>query len=52
MLLFNSHNSHVNINFLEYCIKNQVIPICLSLHTNHCLQPLDLSVFSPYKYAY
>ncbi|RPA89388.1 DDE-domain-containing protein [Choiromyces venosus 120613-1] len=52
ILLFDGHNSHVNINFLEYYIENQVIPICLPLHTSYHLQPLDVSVFSPYKHAY
>jgi len=52
ILLFDGHNSHVNINFLEYCVKNRVIPICLPPHTSHRLQPLDVSVFSPYKQAY
>ena len=52
ILLFDGHNSHVNINFLQYCIDNRVIPICLPPHTSHRLQPLDVSVFSPYKHAY
>ncbi|RPB04340.1 hypothetical protein L873DRAFT_1667036, partial [Choiromyces venosus 120613-1] len=52
ILLFNGHNLHVNINFLEYYIENRVIPICLLLHTSHHLQPLNVSVFSPYKHAY
>ncbi|RPB00258.1 DDE-domain-containing protein [Choiromyces venosus 120613-1] len=52
ILLFNGHNSHVNISFLECCINNKVIPICLPPHTSHHLQPLDVSVFSAYKHAY
>ena len=52
ILLFDGHNSHVNINFLQYCIDNRVIPICLPPHTSHRLQPRDVSVFSPYKHAY
>ena len=35
ILLFDGHNSHVNINFLQYCVKNRVIPICLPPHTSH-----------------
>ncbi|RPB00038.1 DDE-domain-containing protein, partial [Choiromyces venosus 120613-1] len=52
ILLFNGHNSHVNISFLEYCINNKVIPIYLPPHMSHRLQPLDVSVFSAYKHAY
>ncbi|RPA94370.1 DDE-domain-containing protein, partial [Choiromyces venosus 120613-1] len=52
ILLFDGHNSHVNISFLEYCINNKVIPIYLPPHISHHLQPLDVSVFSTYKHAY
>ena len=52
ILLFDSHNSHININFLDYCIKNRIIPVCLPPHTSYRLQPFDVSVFSPYKHAY
>ncbi|RPA95639.1 hypothetical protein L873DRAFT_1697201, partial [Choiromyces venosus 120613-1] len=52
ILLFDRYNLHVNISFLEHCINNKVIPIYLPPHTSHCLQPLNVSVFSTYKHAY
>ncbi|RPA98633.1 CENP-B protein [Choiromyces venosus 120613-1] len=52
LLFFDGHSSHVNTGFLEFCISQKIIPYCLPPHTTHCLQPLDVSVFSPYKHQY
>jgi len=52
LLLFDGHSSYVNIKFLEYAIAHQIIPFCLLPHTTHRLQPLDISIFSPYKHQY
>lgn len=51
-LIFDGHNSHVNPRFLDYCIVNKIIPICLPPHTIHRLQPLDVCIFSSYKKHY
>ncbi|RPA94353.1 CENP-B protein, partial [Choiromyces venosus 120613-1] len=29
LLIFDGHNSHVNSQFLSYCLDNKVIPLCL-----------------------
>ncbi|RPA91699.1 hypothetical protein L873DRAFT_1611836, partial [Choiromyces venosus 120613-1] len=52
LLLFDGHSSHVNAAFLEFCVSHKIIPYCLSLQTTHQLQPLDVSVFGPYKHQY
>jgi len=52
LLLLDGHNSHVNPNFLEFCLSEKIIPYCLPPHTTHRLQPLDVSVFGPYKHHY
>ena len=52
LLLFDGHNSHINSQFLSYCLENKVIPLCLPPHTTHRLQPLDVAVFSAYKHYY
>lgn len=52
LLIFDGHNSHVNMHFLNYCISHRIIPLCLPPHTMHRLQPLDVSLFSPYKKYY
>jgi len=49
MLFFDGHISHVNREFLRTCIDYKVLPVCLPPHTP---QPLDVSVFSPLKFAY
>jgi len=52
LLLFDGHSSHVNPRFLDYCVENKIIPYCLPPHTTHHLQPLDVSIFGPYKHYY
>jgi len=52
LLLFDGHSSHVNMQFLDFCITQKIIPYCLPPHTTHRLQPLDISIFSPYKHQY
>ncbi|RPA96297.1 hypothetical protein L873DRAFT_1925421 [Choiromyces venosus 120613-1] len=50
LLLFDGHSSHINAAFLEFCVSHNIIPYCLPPHTTHRLQPLDVSVFGPYKH--
>lgn len=52
LLLFDGYSSHVNPLFLDYCVENKIIPYCLPPHTTHRLQPLDVSIFGPYKHYY
>ncbi|RPA89435.1 DDE-domain-containing protein, partial [Choiromyces venosus 120613-1] len=52
LLLFDRHSSHVNAAFLEFCVSHKIISYCLPPHTTHRLQPLDVSVFGPYKHQY
>ncbi|RPB01502.1 CENP-B protein, partial [Choiromyces venosus 120613-1] len=52
LLFFDGHSSHVNTGCLEFCISQKIIPYCLPPHMTHHLQPLDVSVFSPYKQQY
>lgn len=52
LLLFDGHSSHVTTSFLSYCLDHKIIPCCLPPHTTHRLQPLDVSIFSPYKNYY
>ncbi|RPA92713.1 hypothetical protein L873DRAFT_1708829, partial [Choiromyces venosus 120613-1] len=50
--IFDGHNSHIKLSFLEYCIKYKIIPFCLYPHTMHCIQPLNILIFRPYKHYY
>jgi hypothetical protein len=50
LLLLDGHYSHVfNIDFIELMDANQIKVLCLPPHTTQLLQPLDVSVFSPFK---
>jgi len=48
ILLFDGHEAHKTHEFLSYCVK--IIPFFLRPHTSHICQPLDVSVFQPYKH--
>lgn len=52
LLLLDGHISHVNGNFLHYCLDNNVVLACLPPHTTHKLQPCDKGIFGPYKGGY
>ena len=52
LLILDGHGSHVNIEFIEYCLSTQIILYCLSSHSTHLLQPLDVGLFSPLQKYY
>jgi hypothetical protein len=52
LLILDGHSSHQTIEFVKYCEKESIIPLCLPPHTTHILQPLDVRVFGPLAKAY
>ncbi len=46
MLLINDHASHITTQMIDYCISQKIILLCLSTHTTHLLQSLDVKVFA------
>ena len=50
LLVFDGHGSHCTQQFLKICETNKIIPFSLPPHSSHLLQPLDVSVFQPYKH--
>jgi hypothetical protein len=52
MLIFDGHESHVSLEFLDFCTQNRIIPVQLPPHTTHLLQPLDVGVFAPLQQRY
>ncbi|KAE8207419.1 hypothetical protein CF319_g9607, partial [Tilletia indica] len=50
LLIFDGHGSHCTKQFLAVCEDNNIIPFSLPPHSSHVLQPLDVSVFQPYKH--
>lgn len=51
LLLLDNHSSHVSINCIDYCYANGIIMLSFPPHCSHKLQPLDRSVFGPFKKA-
>ena len=52
LLLVDGHKSHITLDVIDECRKNDVILFCLPPHTTHALQPLDVSVFKSLKDHY
>ena len=52
LLLIDGHESHVSVEFIEYCWAVDIVPLCLPPHTTHYLQPLDVGCFGPLARAY
>ena len=52
LLILDSHSSHLNIRFIEYCDKNQILLAIFPAHATHTLQPLDVALFQPLSKAY
>ena len=47
LLILDSHGSHININFLNWCHKHRILVAAFPPHSTHRLQPLNVSLFSP-----
>lgn len=57
LLLLDNHDSHIQIEVIDFCRKNGIVLLSFPPHTPHTLQPLHRSVFGPFKkyfnaYAY
>jgi hypothetical protein len=50
LLLMNNHGSHVILEFFILTNDHHIRPFSLIAHLTHCMQPLDVSVFQPYKH--
>lgn len=49
MLIQDGHTSHTSIKLIELARENNILLLCLPLHTMHILQPLDVGVFKSFK---
>jgi len=47
LLILDGHNSHVNLDFIDYADRNRILLAVLPPHSTHRLQPLDIGMFSP-----
>ena len=52
LMIFDNHESHCSIEAVRLAKENGIILLTLPPHTSHKLQPLDCSVFGPYKTFY
>ena len=52
MLIINSHENYIFIEFNKYCKFNKIVIINMFAHSFHLLQPLDIRLYSFLKLAY
>jgi len=52
LLILDGHRSHINFEFCQYAIDNNIELLCFPSHTTHLLQPLDVSLFRPLQKYY
>src|SRR5271170_182869 len=49
LLICDGHDSHINGEFIAYCIDNNILLMILPPHSSHLTQPLDVGVFGALK---
>ena len=49
LLILDGHGSHGMPEFNAFCKEKNIITLCMSAHSSHLLQPLDVGYFSPLK---
>ena len=52
LLLLDNHQSHINLEVIDYAKKNGVVMLSFPPHCSHKLQPLDRTVYGPFKRYY
>lgn len=52
LLVLDNHDSHITPNGINLCRQNGITLLTLPPHTSHKLQPLDRTVFGPFKAYY
>lgn len=49
LLILDNHVSHIAPTVLKLCKDNGIVMLTIPPHTSHRLQPLDVSVYGPFK---
>lgn len=52
LVILDNHESHISPRGLQMCKDNGITLVTLPPHTSHKLQPLDRTVFGPFKTFY
>lgn len=50
LLLMDNHGSHETPEFIQLANDNHILPFPFPSHMTHCMQPLDVGIFQPYKH--
>ena len=51
LLILDNHKSHISIRAIDFCRQNGIVLLAFPPHCSHKLQPLDRTVFGPFKRA-
>ena len=46
------YGNHLISAFNQFCSDYQIVPLCISAHSSHLFQPLNVSCFAPLKQLY
>jgi hypothetical protein len=49
LLIADGHGSHIQGDFIAYCMENKIDLLIMPPHCSHILQPLDVGVFAAFK---
>lgn len=52
LIVMDNHSSHVNLKVVEFARENSIIIVTFPPHCSHKLQPLDVTVYGPFKSRY
>ena len=52
MPILNRHGSYISLKFINFCIKNQIVTLCLLFYITHIFQLLDVRIFEPFIQTY
>jgi len=52
LLLLDNHSSHISVAAIHFACENGIIMLSILPHYSNKLQPLDVSVYGPFKKAY
>ncbi|KAJ8889393.1 hypothetical protein PR048_008892 [Dryococelus australis] len=51
LLLLDNHSSHITVESVSFAKDHGIILLTIPPHGSYCMQPLDISVFGPFKAA-
>lgn len=52
VMIWDNHDSHPSIEALDYAKANGIVTVTIHRHCSHKVQPLDCTVFGPFKRYY